>query len=99
MAPAQAVTAPISLPGWPRYLSRRLAAQWAGVSITTWDQEVAAGKWPKGLPRGKKGGKLTWDLVQLEARANRRIGVGGPIDDYDMVRAEAAARRQRHPKA
>jgi hypothetical protein len=79
----------------PRFLSRKLAAAWAGVSVATWDQEVAAGKWPAGEPRGAKGGKLTWDIKKLEARADGSPGPGGPVDDYEVARAKAAARRQR----
>jgi hypothetical protein len=80
----------------PRFLGRRLAAAWAGVSVATWDQEVRAGKWPAGEARGAKGGKLTWDIKKLEARADGSPAPGGPNNDrYEILRAKAAARRER----
>lgn len=82
----------------PRFISRRAAAAWAGVSIPTWNLEVKAGKWPMGVPTGAKGGRLRWDLTQLKAMADSRATLGGPIDDYEVARAEAAARRQRNLK-
>lgn len=72
------------LPAWPRLLPRALAAAYVGVSPNQFDLEVQEGVWPAALPRGRKGGKLTWDRVQLDAAVDRlagaldKPGVSGP---------------------
>jgi len=66
------------LPGWPRWLSRELAAAYVGVSATLFDQEVAAGKWPAGERRGAKGGRVTWDRQALDLRSDRQSGLSSP---------------------
>jgi hypothetical protein len=63
------------LPGWPRYLSRELAAAYVGVSPTLFDQEVEQGIWPRPERRGTKGGRVTWDRCLIDLRGNRRSGI------------------------
>ncbi|OSI33026.1 hypothetical protein BST65_03385 [Bradyrhizobium canariense] len=54
-------TLPPSLP--PRGLSRVQAAEWAGVSPSTFDKMVADGQ----MPRPKRiRGRVIWDLKQLD---------------------------------
>jgi predicted DNA-binding transcriptional regulator AlpA len=55
----------------PRYLSRREAAAYLGVSPTTFDEEVSAGLWPPPRRRGAKGTSITWDRRLLDAFADR----------------------------
>ncbi|MEJ0020697.1 MAG: DNA-binding protein [Acetobacteraceae bacterium] len=91
------------LPYWPRYLSRDEAARYLGVSVDVFDDEVRAGDWPRGTPRGSRGGRLTWDRHVLDGVADSRAGFGtqrsatapeGP-NGWDRRFAEkAAARRQ-----
>jgi len=47
------------MPDWPAMLSRAEAAAYVGVSVETFEAEMVEGKWPEGIPRGAKGGKLT----------------------------------------
>lgn len=61
----------------PRFLSREEAAEYVGVSPTTFDAEVRAGVWPAAMARGAKGGRLTWDKRLLDARADQ---IGGLLD-------------------
>ncbi|MFC3674708.1 hypothetical protein [Ferrovibrio xuzhouensis] len=62
------------LPGWPRMMSRDLAAAYVGVSPSTFDLEVAEGLLPKPLPRGRKGGLDTWDRMALDDALDLRTG-------------------------
>ncbi len=55
-----------SLPGWPRHLTRELAAAYVGVSVSVFDDEVRQGVWPPPRRRGAKGGKHTWDRLLLD---------------------------------
>lgn len=87
------------MPYWPRFLGREMAATFVGVSPNVFDAEVRDGKWPAGIPRGTRGGKLTWDRRALEMIADAALGVADGVDDYEMVRAQAAARRQRNAEA
>lgn len=64
------------IPFWPRHLSRDMAAAYVGVSVDTFDDEVRKGIWPKGRPRGPKGGRLTWDREVLDAISDRDAGIG-----------------------
>ncbi len=59
----------------PRFLSRSLAAAYLGVSVRTFDEEVAAGRWPAADRRGAKGGSLTWDRILLDRYADIRAGL------------------------
>ena len=59
----------IDCPAWPLFLRREEAARYVGVSVDVFDEEVAAGVWPPGRRRGRKGGLLTWDRRVLEAMA------------------------------
>ena len=84
-----------SLPHWPRFLSRAQAAAYVGVSIEVFDAEVASGRWPQGLPRGAKGGKLTWDRNALDTAADRLSGLGGSVGGGTSLSPEAAAWERR----
>jgi len=63
------------MPAWPRFLSREEAAGYVGVSEPIFDAEVTDGKWPAGLRRGKKGGRITWDRVAIDRAADRQSGL------------------------
>src|SRR3954468_9658161 len=69
---------PSELPYWPLHLSRELAAAYVGVSPNLFDQEVKAGKWPKGTRRGPRGKRITWDRRDLDARRLDCGASGGP---------------------
>jgi hypothetical protein len=84
-----------SLPHWPRFLSRAQAAAYVGVSVDVFDAEVASGKWPPGVPRGAKGGKLTWDRCALDIAADRLSGLGAPAATGASLSPEAAAWEKR----
>jgi hypothetical protein len=86
------------LPYWPRFLGRELAAAFVGVSPNTFDAEVRKGRWPAGLPRGERGGRLTWDRRALEMIADAELGIAEGANDYGLVRAKATARRKSNAK-
>lgn len=65
----------LTIPHWPRFLSRVEAAAYVGVSAATFDAEVNAGLWPAARRRGLKGTRLTWDRVLLDAFADRTSGI------------------------
>lgn len=67
-----------ALPFWPRYLSREEAARYVGVSPDVFDGEVDGGQWPPARRRGGRGGRLTWDRLALDARADQDSGIGQP---------------------
>jgi hypothetical protein len=70
---------PVLPPGLaPRFLTRAEAARYLGVGPDTFADEVAAGIWPQGWPRGGKGGKLTWDRLLLDRVADGRSGLQQP---------------------
>ncbi|WP_143456076.1 DNA-binding protein [Novacetimonas hansenii] len=81
---------PDRLPFWPRYLTKKLAAFYLGVSTSTFDDEVKQGWWPPARPRGGRGGRLTWDRMLLDLYADRAsgIGVGAPAATGAPVPAE-----------
>jgi hypothetical protein len=100
--------APAELPGWPRNMARDLAAAYVGVSPNVFDSEVASGVWPKGRPRGARGGLLTWDKELLDAAANREAGLtvltipdqGERVTDQEIKdRLHRAQATRRNPKA
>lgn len=68
------------LPEWPRLLTADEAARYLGVSRNLFDLEVRQGLWPQGLPRGVRGGKMTWDKQALDRRIDELTGAAnGPI--------------------
>lgn len=81
----------------PRYLSRAEAAAFVGVSVETFDREVALGWWPPPRRRGEKTRRLTWDIRALEIAADRAAGIGAQwieaaeIAAAQQMAAEAAA--------
>jgi hypothetical protein len=82
-----------TMPFWPRFLTRTMAAKYLGVSVDVFDDEVAAGLWPRPRPRGGKGGRLTWDRVLLDRRADEDAGLspltpGQPPSDQADIWAE-----------
>lgn len=87
------------MPYWPRFMGREMAAAFVGVSPNTFDTEVRKGRWPAGLPRGERGGRLTWDRRALEMIADADLGIVEGANDYEVVRAKAAARRERDAQA
>ena len=72
----------------PRFLSRPQAASYLGVSERLFDAEVARGMWPPPLRRGSR---VTWDVRQLDAAADRLAGIGGVASVAVDDAAEAAA--------
>ncbi|GGF29007.1 hypothetical protein GCM10011611_38870 [Aliidongia dinghuensis] len=76
-----------------------MAAAFVGVSINTFEREVSEGGWPAGIPRGERGGKLTWDRRAIEMVADADLGiVSEGVDHYELARAKAAARRAQNVK-
>lgn len=73
-----------TLPGWPRCLGREQAAAYLGVSTSTFDAEVKAGRWPGPDRRGARGGRVTWDRVLLDATQDRHSRLAqNPADPYE----------------
>ncbi|TWA73978.1 hypothetical protein FBZ83_12645 [Azospirillum brasilense] len=60
------------LPFWPRCLSRDQAAAYVGVSPGKFAEEVGAGIWPAGEPRG---GRVLWDRNLLDIAQDKRSGI------------------------
>ncbi|WP_431282744.1 helix-turn-helix transcriptional regulator [Humitalea sp. 24SJ18S-53] len=56
-----------TLPGWPLMLRRELAAQYVGMSPSTFDAEAKAGRLPK--PIATTGSLKAWHRGDLEAWA------------------------------
>lgn len=69
-----------TLPGWPMMLRRELAAQYCGMSPSTFDVEVKEGRIPKPVPTTP--GLFAWHRSDLEAwgedRRSALAGVGAP---------------------
>lgn len=59
-----------TLPGWPLLLRRELAAQYLGMSRTTFDAERKAGRIPKAVPI--TAGLEAWHRGDLDAWAEDR---------------------------
>jgi predicted DNA-binding transcriptional regulator AlpA len=89
-----------------------MAAEYLGVSASTFDAEVRSGLWPAPQRRGAKGGRLTWDRHLIDAWADRLSGIAasaGPVeaDVGEAAALELASRgttsanrtKHRHPKA
>lgn len=60
----------------PRFLNRKQAAEYVGIGVPTFNQEVALGIWPAARIRGGKGGRLTWDRKLIDLYADRDSGIG-----------------------
>ncbi len=73
-----------TLRSWPRFLSRSEAAAYVGVSAGLFDKEVKVGMWPPAHRRGAKGGRLTWDRMEIDLAADSRIPNNGHGDDEDL---------------
>jgi hypothetical protein len=74
-----------------RFLARAEAAAYLGVSPRTFDAEVTEGLWPSPLPRGGRGGRLTWDVRALDKAADRISGLVATLSEEVPSWAEAAA--------
>ena len=90
----------------PRCLTREQAAAYVGVSVDLFDAEVKAGMWPKGRPRGAKGGKLTWDRKMLDVAEDQRSGLHLPpvvqdqVDPWELrLNGAKTVGTERRPKA
>lgn len=83
------------LPFWPRFLSRDEAARYMGVSVDVFSDEVAASIWPKGVRRGARGGRVTWDRLLLDLAANRYSGLPVVNSDRHDKSASSDADAQR----
>lgn len=64
------MTAAVPLPIVPRILRRELAALYVGMSASSWDAEVAAGRAPK--PVQMTSGIKGWDRLDLDAYVEDR---------------------------
>lgn len=85
------------LPDWPRRLSRAQAAIYVGLSPTSFDAEVAAGRMPHPIDRGRR--KL-WDRVAIDRVLDSEIGINPPstglmLDDPIVAAANAYQDRGR----
>lgn len=69
-------TLPASLP--PFGINREQAAELVGVSPTTFDKMVAAGRMPR--PRIASAGRLVYDVAEV-AEAFRKLPHHGPVVD------------------
>lgn len=70
-----------------RFLTLSEAAAYLGVSVSTFKEEVAAGRWPPPMRRGRTGRALTWDIRALDRAADLVSGIAAAPHD-----AEAAGR-------
>lgn len=87
------------MPAWPAMLSREQAAAYVGVSVETFEAEIAKGWWPDGTPRGAKGGKLTWSRAALDRRIMENLGGASDDGQYGLDEARTAAARRREAEA
>jgi excisionase family DNA binding protein len=69
-----------------RFLSIDEAASYVGVSVDTFRQEVADGRWPQPVRRGRTGRAVTWDVRALDAAADLMAGIAYPV--VPLVAAE-----------
>ena len=74
-----------ALPGWPRILRRELAALYVGLSATTFDAEVAAGRAPR--PVQITGGVKGWDRFDLDTWVEDRkaISEAADVNEWDAA--------------
>jgi hypothetical protein len=82
---------PSELPNWPRWLTEPLAAAYVGVSVSLFREEVEAGKWPKAIRRGAKGGLLTWDREALDRASDEGSNPANDIKKDMLERARGNA--------
>lgn len=73
--PADTALRAATLPGWPLLLRRELAAAYAGMSPSTLDAEVKAGRFPK--PVGITETLKAWHRVDIDAWAEDRRALAG----------------------
>jgi len=70
---------PSDLPSWPRRMSAALAAAYLGISEAKFRTDVASGRYPKGMPDGRR---RFWIKDDLDAAIDaERAGHG--IEDAD----------------
>lgn len=67
------------LPGWPLLLRREMAASYVGMSPSTFDMEVKAGRVP--APIQTTDALKAWHRADLEAWAEDRRAVSCPADN------------------
>lgn len=70
VSPAPALPLPVR-----RFLSITEAAEYVGVSVATFREEVADRQWPQPVRRGKSGRALTWDVRALDKSADLVAGI------------------------
>lgn len=61
-----------TLPDWPRRMSAPLAAQYLGVSVSSFRSRVASGMYPKGK---RDGGNVLWDRAALDLWVDKWSGL------------------------
>jgi hypothetical protein len=69
--------APHELPGWPRLLSRDLAAAYVGVSTPTFEACVKRGQWPQPL---RFGVRVLYDRVAIDRVVDAYSNIGEQPD-------------------
>ena len=81
-----------------RFLTIGEAAQYVGVSVQTFREEVVDGRWPLPVRRGKTGRAVTWDVRALDRAADAMAGIAAvgsavvaPSDADKKKVSEAAA--------
>src|ERR1700716_1068647 len=67
------------LPGWPRGLSRKLAASYIGVSIALFDDMVCDGRMPLPVHINRR---VVWDIRLIDRAFERLAGWGVENDPY-----------------
>lgn len=72
-----------AMPGWPLLLRRELAALYLGMSPSTFDVEVKAGRMPAPLPLA--GSLKAWHRLDLEAWAEERRAAGALSNPWDAA--------------
>ncbi len=62
-----------SLPNWPRRLSAELAAAYLGISVSSFRQGVATGRYPQPIRDGRR---VLWDRKRLDEIVDLQSGLG-----------------------
>ncbi len=83
--PATALPLPVR-----RFLAISEAAEYVGVSVATFREEVADGRWPAPLRRGRTGRAMTWDVRALDKAADHMAGIAPAVAP---VQADVAAQK------